>query len=161
MPSEQLSQQAARIEAQALMVRNPLLRRLLVALGAISLALGVVGIVLPVLPTTPFLLLTAALWSRSSERFHVWLLTPRFFGPPITRYRRDHCIPARTKALAITMLAVSMTITIVWFIPVPAVKVLLACIGVGSVTWILRIPTCREPSAVTGAAADPGPTPTG
>ena len=159
MPSEHLSEHAARVEAQALMVRNPLLRRLLVGLGAISLALGVVGIVMPVLPTTPFLLLTAALWSRSSERFYVWLLTHRFFGPPITRYRRDRCIPAGTKALAITMLAVSMTITIVWFIPVPAVKVLLACIGVGSATWILRIPTCRAP--ITGAAADPGPTPTG
>ena len=161
MPPEHLSADAARVEARALLVRTPLLRRLLVVIGAVSLALGVVGVVLPVLPTTPFLLLTAAVWSRSSERFYVWLLTHRFFGPPITRYRRDRCIPAGTKALAITMLAVSMTITIVFFVPVPAVKVLLALIGLGSATWILRIPTCTQGSRLTGAAADPAQTPSG
>lgn len=74
--------------------------------GWAFVAVGAVGIFLPVLPTTPFLLLAAWAFSRSSRRFHDWLLGHRIFGPPLQRWQRERVIPARVKAFAIlSMLA--------------------------------------------------------
>ena len=132
-------------EARELRVKNPLLRRLLVFLGGVSMVLGIIGIPLPVLPTTPFLLLTAALWARSSERFFVWLLMHPRLGPPIVNYRRDGCISRRAKALAVTMIALSMGFSITYVIPVLPGKIVMALIGVSVSAWILTRPS--EPSA--------------
>ncbi len=128
-------------EARELRVKNPILRRALVVLGWISLALGIVGIPLPVLPTTPFLLLTAALWARSSERFFLWLLLHPRLGPPIVAYRRDGAISRRAKALAVTMIALSMGFSITYVVPVMAGKVGMALIGLSVSAWILTRPS--------------------
>jgi len=123
-------------EARSMRIQNPVLRRLCFAGGWVSFVLGVIGVVLPVLPTTPFLLLSAALWARSSERFFVWLLTHRQLGPPIARYRAHGVIEPRAKVLAITMIAVTMGISIVFVVPVVPVKILLAVIAVAVCAWI-------------------------
>lgn len=73
------------------------MRHLLVLLGGLSLALGVAGIFLPLLPTTPFLLLTAALWVRSSPRLYAWLLARPRLGAYIRQYRENRAIPLRAK----------------------------------------------------------------
>lgn len=122
-------------------VTNPILRRILVVLGGVSLVLGVVGIVLPVLPTTPFLLLTAALWARSSERFFVWLMTHRRLGPPIAAYRRDGTISRRAKTLAITMITLSMGFSIVYVVPVLPGKIGMALIGLSVSAWLISRPS--------------------
>lgn len=122
-------------------VANPILRRILVVLGGVSLVLGVVGIVLPVLPTTPFLLLTAALWARSSERFFVWLMTHRRLGPPIVAYRRDGTISRRAKTLAITMITLSMGFSIVYVVPVLPGKIGMALIGLSVSAWLISRPS--------------------
>lgn len=123
-------------EAREMRIKNPLLRQLCFAAGWVTFALGIVGLLLPVVPTTPFLLLSAALWARSSERFFVWLLTHRHLGPPLAKYRRHGVIEPRAKVLAIGMIAVTMGISIVFFVPVTAVKILLTVIAVAVCTWI-------------------------
>ena len=69
-------------------------------IGFLSLILGVIGIFLPVLPTTPFLLLSAALFFRSSPRAYDWLLTHKYLGPYIRSFREDRMIPLRAKIIA-------------------------------------------------------------
>ena len=70
-----------------------------VAIGSISLVLGVIGIFLPILPTTPFLLLSAALFFRGSPRLYTWLLEHKYLGPYIRSFREDRAIPLRAKII--------------------------------------------------------------
>ena len=69
------------------------------ALGFLALGLGALGVVLPLLPTTPFVLLAAFAFARSSERWHAWLLNHRIFGPIITDWREHGAIRARTRSM--------------------------------------------------------------
>ncbi len=88
-------------------LRRPLWQRLVWGLaGAVSLAAGIVGIFLPLLPTTPFVLLAAFCFSRSSTRCERWLLQHKTFGPMIADWRSHHAIPLRAKQLAWSMMAI-------------------------------------------------------
>ena len=80
------------------------MKYLLIILGSLSLALGVIGIFLPVLPTTPFLLLSAALYVRSSEKLYQWLINQKYLGTYIRNFREHHAIPLRAKIISITMI---------------------------------------------------------
>ena len=71
--------------------------------------IGAVGVVLPVLPTTPFMLLAAWGFARSSPRFHAWLYNHRLFGPPLVAFRDTGVISRRVKAVAWTTMAVSFS----------------------------------------------------
>lgn len=137
-----LDRAAAEAEADALMVQSVLVRRLLWGLGAAFFGIGMVGVVLPLLPTTPFLLLSAALWARSSRRFYVWLLIHRTLGPPIASYRRHGCIPRHAKVAALSLMAVTFTLSVVFVVPVLAGKITLVVSGAAVGTWIARLPTC-------------------
>ncbi|SEE45889.1 YbaN family protein [Pseudomonas anguilliseptica] len=88
--------------------RNPALRYVLLAIGWLSVALGVVGIFLPVLPTTPFLLLAAACFMRSSKRFYLWLVNHRQLGPWIVDYLEGQGIPLKGKVYAIGLMWLSI-----------------------------------------------------
>lgn len=83
--------------------RNPF-RLMMFISGWISLGLGIAGIFLPVLPTTPFLLLTAFLWLRSSERWHQWLLNHPLFGHLIRDWQERGVIRTKTKVIATVMM---------------------------------------------------------
>ena len=87
--------------------RGPLkwpVRTLLILSGTLCVILGVLGIFLPLLPTTPFLLLAAACYARSSDRFYHWLMNNRWFGRYISNYRNGRGIPLRQKVLTIALL---------------------------------------------------------
>lgn len=125
----------------ALSRRQRALRALWVALGGICLLLGVIGIFLPVLPTTPFVLLAAACFARGSRRFHEWLMGHPRFGPLVSDWQRHRSIPFRAKCLALSMMWVSMGTT-AWLLrgrPL-ASAALLAC-AVGVSVWMVRLPT--------------------
>lgn len=77
---------------------------LYVIFGIISLFLGLLGVFLPLLPTTPFLLLSAALFARSSSKLYTWLINHRIFGKYILSYRDEKSIPLRIKFVSLTML---------------------------------------------------------
>lgn len=87
-------------------------RILLIISGSISLALGFIGLFLPLLPTVPFVLLSAALFAKSSPRLYNWLLKHRLFGEHIRNYRAEKAIPLPIKILAISMLWTSILLTI-------------------------------------------------
>ena len=76
---------------------------LLIVLGSLSLALGILGIFLPVLPTTPFLLLSAALYMRSSQRLYEWLMSHKHLGPYIKNFREHRALPLRVKVVSVSM----------------------------------------------------------
>ncbi len=79
------------------------MKLLLAFLGSVSLVLGIMGIFLPVLPTTPFLLLSAALYMRSSQRLYAWLMSHRHLGPYIRNFREHKALPLRVKIVSVTM----------------------------------------------------------
>lgn len=76
---------------------------LLAILGSVSLALGIMGVFLPVLPTTPFLLLSAALYMRSSQRLYEWLMSHKHLGAYIRNFREHKALPLRVKVVSVTM----------------------------------------------------------
>ncbi len=113
------------------------------AAGALALLTGFVGIFLPVLPTTPFVLLAAFCLSRSSSRAEHWLLNHPHFGPMVRDWRQRRAIPLRAKQLAWVMMTVS-SVWAWWAMP-PLLRWLpgLVCLVVG--VWMFRLPTRGRP----------------
>lgn len=89
------------------MHHNRIIRILFMILGGVFFFIGLVGIILPVLPTTPFILLTAACWAKGSSKFNQWLLTHRMFGEIINNWQQHRAIPRKAKYLAWSMMAMS------------------------------------------------------
>lgn len=116
-------------------------RAMLVVVGTLCVVLGVIGILLPVLPTTPFLLLAAACYARASERFYRWLLGNPTFGPTIREWRRHRSIAYRTKVVAIAMMSITIAFSIALLSRYPLVQVLLALMGVIVGVWLYRVPS--------------------
>ena len=110
------------------------MKYLLIFLGSLSLALGVIGIILPVLPTTPFLLLAAALYVRSSEKLYQWLINQKYLGSYIRNFREHKAIPLHAKIISISMIWITLTycsITVSEQIWVKALFLILAA----AITW--------------------------
>jgi uncharacterized membrane protein YbaN (DUF454 family) len=125
-------------------------RVLLVIAGTLCLVLAVVGVFTPVLPTTPFVLLAAACYARASNRFHRMLLDNRTFGPIIREWERHRSIPRRVKAVAIGMMATTLSISVIFFVEPAWLKGALVALGFVLGFWMYRIPS-RD--AATGARA--------
>mgnify|MGYP000157644473 FL=1 len=121
-------------------VKNKALRLLLIMIGWLSVILGVIGIFLPVLPTTPFLLLAAACFARTSPKFYNWLVGHPRLGKYIVYYLEGKGIPLKAKVYTITLIAISMSFTS-YLVPVLAVKILLPLVGVLVALYIVRQPT--------------------
>lgn len=117
---------------------------LLIIAGSISLGLGLLGIILPLLPTTPLLLLAAACYVRSSKRLYVWLITNKYFGSYIENYRLGKGIPLKAKVMGVTVLWLTMGFSIVFVIPLIAVKLLLFGIGAFFTWFILKQKTLHK-----------------
>jgi len=96
--------------------RNPVARYVLLVVGWLSVTLCIIGIFLPVLPTTPFLLLAAACFVRSSRRFYDWLVTHPRLGPWFRDYLEGKGIPLKGKVYAITTMWISIGVSC-WLVP--------------------------------------------
>ncbi|MFS0674805.1 YbaN family protein [Ornithinibacillus sp. 179-J 7C1 HS] len=101
-------------------------RIFLLGVGLISLGLAIIGIILPLIPTTPLLLLAATCFIRSSDRLYKWLITHKYLGPYIKNYREGKGIPLTAKIVSVMLLWTSILFTIFFDIPLIAVKILLA-----------------------------------
>ena len=111
-----------------------------IILGSLMLALGAVGIILPVLPTTPFLLLAGFFYLRSSKRLYGWLLRHRILGPYVASYLKYKAIPRKTKISALVLLWSSLVVSMVVLSSLK-VGLFLAAVGVGVSVHLLALRT--------------------
>ena len=119
-----------------------------VGLGLFFVALGVLGAMLPLLPTTPFLLLASYFFVRSSARLHGWLLRSRLFGGFLRDWQRYRGVRPRVKVTALLVMATTVTLSVVlgrlsW----PLILLLVGLASIGAVV-VLRLPVIREPVLV-------------
>lgn len=112
---------------------------LFIVLGSLSLGLGILGIILPLLPTTPFLLLSATLFMHSSPRLYDWLLNHKYFGVYIRNYRENRVIPINVKivSLSVLWLTILLSITTVCYNSL-YIQLVLLLIAIGVSCHILR-----------------------
>ena len=117
-------------------------------LGLVFLSLGVIGIFLPVLPSTPFVLLAAWFFAQSSEKWHQKLLDSELFGAMIRNWEANRCISLRTKIVGLAGMAIAGTASIVLAISEPVLEIAAAALmGVGAATLLLlkTCPECKNP----------------
>lgn len=121
--------------------QSALMRAVYFVLGLVCLILGLIGIVVPGMPTTVFILLAGYFWARSSRRFYAWLLAHRLFGQMIINWQTHRAIPRFAKYLAWSMMSLSTSIL---FFKLPSswqwVAWLLAAISLGVGIWMARLP---------------------
>ena len=128
-----------------------LVRALWFIAGTICVVLGAVGIVLPILPTTPFLLAAAACYYKSSERMHRWLLNNKWFGEYIRNYTEGRGLPMKTKIAALTVLWITIVFSTVFMLGrlLPAqlvlpMQLIMVAIAIAVSIHILRLPTFKR-----------------
>jgi uncharacterized protein len=114
---------------------------LLITIGMVAVGLGIIGIFLPLLPTTPFLLLAAACFIRSSDRLYPWLIRNRWFGSYIRNYQEHRAIPLRAKVIALILLWTTMTYSVFGLINHWALQGLLLLIAAVVTAYLLRLKT--------------------
>ena len=112
---------------------------LLIATGTFLIGVSIVGIFIPVLPTTPFLLLAAALYARSSKRFYNWLVNNRILGRYIKNYREGKGIPLKAKIIAISILWITIGYSTIFAMEILWVRILLVIIAIGVTVHIVRV----------------------
>lgn len=114
---------------------------ILLVCGWTSLAFGVVGLVVPVLPTVPFVLLAAACFVRGSERSHRWLVTHPLFGRHIADFEAGRGIARRAKIVALATLWASVLLSVLLFVPLLAADLAMLAVAAAVSVYILRLPT--------------------
>lgn len=138
------NQQKNSINEEISIQRNPVLRWLFLIGGFILVGIGVLGMFLPLLPTTIFFLLAAWCFARSSERFHYWLLNNRIFGRYLSNYRTKGGMTRGSKIFSIAFLLAGIAVSVFFLTDNLYIRILLAAIAIG-VTWhLLAIKTIEE-----------------
>jgi uncharacterized membrane protein YbaN (DUF454 family) len=115
------------------------LRYLWITGGVLSLVLGAIGVVLPLLPTVPFVILAAFCFSRGSKRWEQWLLDHPRLGPYVHDWREHHAVPLRAKQLAIFMMGCSCAGT--WYFAPAKIAWIPTVVCAAAAAWLLRLPT--------------------
>jgi len=119
-------------------LRKPI-KVLLITAGTFFIGVGIVGIFIPILPTTPFLLISAALYARSSKRFYNWLINNKIFGRYIKNYREGKGIPLKLKIFTIAFLWITIGCSAIFAIDIFWVRVILVVIAIGVTIHIISI----------------------
>ncbi len=132
--------------------RSPVVRALLIGLGTLSVGVGILGIFLPLLPTTIFLLGGAACYARASERFYTGLMSNRLCGPILREWRTHRSVPRRARITALTVIVLTFAATIVFLSPRWPLQILLAGVGVFVFSIVWRLPV-RAPSPTASETA--------
>jgi uncharacterized membrane protein YbaN (DUF454 family) len=120
-------------------MRANIKRYCLIALGWLCIILASVGVVLPLLPTTPFLIIALACFSKSSPRFHRMLLNHKWFGPPLSQWEQTHTIQRRVKHKAMLIIIATFAISIIILSGRPPLQVMLVCFCLILLWFIARL----------------------
>ena len=129
---------------QAEIISNKIRRYILIIAGTIFLVFGFIGIFLPILPTTPFLLLAAACYARSSQRFYNWLMNNKWFGNYIKNYHEGRGVPLKFKIFTISLLWITILISIYFVINNFWIEIIFIIIAIGVTINIITIKTYRH-----------------
>ncbi len=124
--------------------KNKVTRFLLIICGSFSVAFAVLGIFLPLLPTTPLLLLAAYCFGRSSDKIHSWLINNKWFGNYIKNYQAGRGIPLHSKITAILSMWLVIIASGIWGTDLLIIRIVLFLAGTGVTIHLLRMPTFRE-----------------
>lgn len=116
-------------------------RAVYMVLGLLCLGLGIAGYIVPLLPGTVFLLLATFFFFKSNERMYHWVLNDPRFGPLIRNYRAGYGIPRRIKLLAIALIAISFTVSIVFVVDSIVARTILVLCAVSVSIYIMTRPT--------------------
>ncbi|WP_431223445.1 DUF454 family protein [Serratia sp. L9] len=119
-------------------------RWFLIILGWLAVVLATLGVVLPLLPTTPFLLLAAWCFARSSPRFHHWLLYRSWFGSYLRHWQQHKALPPGAKWKAVLMIVLTFAVSL-WLVKLWWVRGVLIAILVILLTFMLRLPVIDQP----------------
>ena len=124
---------------------NPFVRVLWILAGTIFVVLGGLGVLLPGLPTTPFLILAAACYIRSSQKLYDWLIANKTFGPYLKDYREGKGMPKNAKILAVSMIVIFVGYAVVFALEGLMLKVFVGLFGlVGIFYIILKVPSSED-----------------
>ena len=126
------------------LISNNFFRYLLIIVGTIFLGFGVIGIFLPILPTTPFLLLATACYARSSQRFYNWLMNNKWFGNYIKNYHEGKGVPLKFKIFTISLLWITILTSTYFVINNYWIEIILIMIAIGVTIHILMIKTFKK-----------------
>lgn len=127
-------------------IKNKFVRVLLIVAGFFSISIAILGIFLPLVPTTPLVLLAAYLFGKSSEKFHLWLINNKIFGKYIKNYQDGKGMTRRSKITAITSMWAVLLISGIWATDVLFVRIILATVGTAVTIHLLRMPTYMKTS---------------
>ena len=119
-------------------------RQLFIIIGTISLCIGIIGIIIPILPTTPFLLLTAICYMRGSQRLYDALLRNRFIGSYVSNYLEGKGMPLRMKIYTLSLLWIVILCSALLLTDNLIVRIILAAVLVGVTIHILMIKTIKK-----------------
>ena len=124
--------------------KSRVLRGVLIAAGWLNVALGVIGIFLPVMPTTVFFLIAAACFARSSEKFYWWLLNNKQFGKLIRDFREKRGMSLKSKITAVSVLLLVIGYSAIFAVDSVVIKILLAMIGISVSIYLISLNTIRD-----------------
>ena len=125
-------------------ISNKTFRYMLIIAGTLFLGFGIIGIFLPILPTTPFLLLAAACYARSSKRFYNRLMNNKWFGNYIINYHEGRGVPLKFKIFTISLLWITILFSIYYFIDNFWIELILFMIAIGVTIHIVTIKTLKQ-----------------
>lgn len=125
-------------------IENNFTKRILIVAGSFCLMLGIIGIFLPLLPTTPFLLLSAACYFRASERAYHWLINTKWLGNYIRNYREGKGIPLIVKIITISLLWITIGFSALFVVQILLIRIILFLIATGVTIHILSIRTLKN-----------------
>lgn len=123
---------------------NKIVKYILASIGLISLGLGILGIFLPLLPTTPFLLLSAALFMKSSTRLYNWLMNHKYLGKYLQNYILHKTISVRAKISSVSLLWIAILTTAYFVVEKLVIKILLLAIAIAVTIHILSFKSSKE-----------------
>jgi len=136
-------------------MKENLKKALYFLLGTLSLVLGIIGVIVPGLPTTPFLLLTAILYVKSSKKLYRWLISNPVFGPYILDYRKNKGLTKQHKIYILILMWTMVCISVLFFIPLLIVKALVVFAGfIGTYVVSLVVPTAKVGGKIRSDKAD-------
>ena len=121
---------------------------LLTIVGSVAVILAILGVFLPLLPTTPFLLLASACYLRGSKRMHLWLLNNRIFGEYLRNFEEGRGIPLKAKVTAIALLWASLVFSI-YKVQIVPLQLMLVMLGIGVSIFLLKMKTLDTRSGNT------------